>query len=125
MFLNYNPKTNRIDKFKPDFIFWLKKWDEYLILFVDPNGTEHTDGYRKIDGYIRTLGDKVSLFLNGLNIKTKLLFKAQYAANVEDKYRIYWFDISSFILSLIVRLVNSESNLVFYLTGVLKQEFKV
>jgi len=48
----YNPKTNRIDKFKPDFIFWLKKANEYLILFIDPKGTEHTDAYRKI--YIAT-----------------------------------------------------------------------
>ncbi|MFN3605353.1 MAG: DEAD/DEAH box helicase family protein [Leptonema sp. (in: bacteria)] len=49
----YQPKTNRIEKFKPDFIFWLKKGNDYTILFVDPKGTEYTDGYRKIDGYSR------------------------------------------------------------------------
>lgn len=49
----YNPKTNRIDKFKPDFIFWLKKENNYFILFIDPKGTEHTDAYRKIEGYSR------------------------------------------------------------------------
>ncbi|MGI6315023.1 MAG: DEAD/DEAH box helicase family protein [Patescibacteria group bacterium] len=49
----YNPKENNIANFKPDFIFWAQKGKRYLILFVDPKGTEHTDGYRKIDGYSR------------------------------------------------------------------------
>ncbi|HUM44310.1 MAG TPA: DEAD/DEAH box helicase family protein, partial [Fervidobacterium sp.] len=47
----YNSKTNGISKFKPDFIFWMQKDNRYLILFIDPKGTEHTDAYRKIDGY--------------------------------------------------------------------------
>ncbi|MCX8016256.1 MAG: restriction endonuclease subunit R, partial [Patescibacteria group bacterium] len=46
----YNPKENSIANFKPDFIFWAQKGKRYLILFVDPKGTEYTDGYRKIDG---------------------------------------------------------------------------
>jgi len=51
----YNSKTNGISKFKPDFIFWMQKDNRYLILFIDPKGTEHTDAYRKIDGYSRSL----------------------------------------------------------------------
>lgn len=47
----YRPKTNRTEKLKPDFIFWLKKGNDYTILFIDPKGTEYTDAYRKIDGY--------------------------------------------------------------------------
>src|SRR5690606_6661684 len=47
----YNPILNKISKFKPDFIFWLKNGTDYTILFVDPKGTEHTSAYRKIDGY--------------------------------------------------------------------------
>jgi hypothetical protein len=47
----YDPKTNRMARFKPDFIFWLCKGDRYWIVFIDPKGTEHTDFLRKIDGY--------------------------------------------------------------------------
>jgi len=94
----YNPKTNRIDKFKPDFIFWLKKGDEYTILFVDPKGTEHTDGYRKIDGYSRIFetGEQKGsrdFSYNGFTINTNLLLKSRRGiAEVLDNYKRYWFD---------------------------------
>jgi len=94
----YNPKTNRIDKFKPDFIFWLKKGDEYTILFVDPKGTEHTDGYRKIDGYSRIFEtgeqkESRDFSYNGFTINTKLLLKSRRGiAEVLDNYKRYWFD---------------------------------
>ncbi len=102
----YNPKTNRIDKFKPDFIFWLKKENKYYILFVDPKGTEHTDGYRKIDGYSRIFEiqnengiiSKDFLF-NNFNIKTKLFLKTEKDISyILEKYKTYWFnDISSWL----------------------------
>ncbi|MCD6283865.1 DEAD/DEAH box helicase family protein, partial [bacterium] len=40
----YNPKSNKIERFKPDFIFWLKekRSKNYYIVFIDPKGTEHT-----------------------------------------------------------------------------------
>jgi len=94
----YNPKTNRIDKFKPDLIFWLKKGNEYTILFIDPKGTEHTDGYRKIDGYskifeIGELKESKNFLYNGFNINTKLLLKSQRGiAEVLEDYKGYWFD---------------------------------
>jgi type III restriction enzyme len=47
----YDPVTNRMARFKPDFIFWFSKGDRYWIVFVDPKGTEHTASLRKIDGY--------------------------------------------------------------------------
>ncbi len=56
----YNPKVNNIAKFKPDFIFWLQKDNRYVILFIDPKGTEYTDGYRKIDGYSRIFEEEVN-----------------------------------------------------------------
>lgn len=93
----YQPKTNRIEKFKPDFIFWLKKDNEYLILFVDPKGTEYSDGYRKIDGYSKLFekGNNSSgnyFNYNGLKIKVKLLLKSQNIAMVLENYKQYWFD---------------------------------
>jgi type III restriction enzyme len=47
----YDPVTNRMARFKPDFIFWFSKGERYWIVFVDPKGTEHTASLRKIDGY--------------------------------------------------------------------------
>ncbi len=95
----YNPKENNMAKFKPDFIFWMQKENDYVILFVDPKGTEHTDGYRKIDGYSKVFETKErkeckSYPFNGFNIKTKLLLMPAHGgvAGVSNNYRKYWFN---------------------------------
>lgn len=94
----YNPKENKIANFKPDFIFWMQKGKRYLILFVDPKGTEHTDGYRKIDGYSRIFeaGEQKQsrdFLYNGFTINTKLLLKSRRGiAEVPENYKQYWFD---------------------------------
>ena len=94
----YNPKENNIANFKPDFIFWAQKGKRYLILFVDPKGTEHADGYRKIDGYSRIfeIGEQKQsrdFLYNGLTINTKLLLKPRRGiAEVLENYKRYWFD---------------------------------
>ncbi len=94
----YDPKENTIAKFKPDFVFWLQKGKKYFIIFVDPKGTEHTDGLRKIDGYVRifeTPDKKESRVfkLDGLDLSTRLLLKPRRGvAEVPDNYKKYWFD---------------------------------
>mgnify|MGYP000446549025 CR=1 FL=1 len=94
----YNPKENNIANFKPDFIFWAQKGKRYLILFVDPKGTEHADGYRKIDGYSRIfetgeLKESRDFSYNGFTINTKLLLKPRRGiAEVLENYKRYWFD---------------------------------
>lgn len=94
----YNPKENKIANFKPDFIFWMQKGKRYLILFVDPKGTEHTDGYRKIDGYSRIFEmDKQKknrdFSYKELTINIKLLLKPKSGiATVLENYKQYWFD---------------------------------
>lgn len=76
--LYFNFKTNRKDKFKPDFIFWLKKGDDYIILFVDPKGIGYTDVEIKIDGYSRVFETNVNCknvpktFLHSFNVCTNL-----------------------------------------------------
>jgi hypothetical protein len=95
----YNPKENAMAKFKPDFIFWMQKDNQYLILFVDPKGTEYTDAYRKIDGYSRIFEanerkkPKVFTF-NSLNINVKLMLKPAKGgvADIPAEYRKHWFD---------------------------------
>ncbi len=94
----YNPKENKISNFKPDFIFWMQKDKHYLILFVDPKGTEHADGYRKIDGYSKIFenGEQKQsrdFSYNGFVINTRLLLKPKRGiAEVLDNYKRYWFD---------------------------------
>jgi hypothetical protein len=94
----YNPKENNIANFKPDFIFWAQKGERYLILFVDPKGTEHADGYRKIDGYSRIfeIGEPKQsrdFSYNGFTINTKLLLKPPHGiTEVLENYKRYWFD---------------------------------
>ena len=87
----YNPKTNRIDKFKPDFIYWLQKGNKYLILFVDPKGTSFADYQHKVDGYKRTFENK-NFSYKGYKISTNLLLYTDNIANVGEAYRKYWFD---------------------------------
>jgi len=91
----YNPKENKISKFKPDFIFWIKKGSDYRIIFVDPKGTEHADAYRKVDGFIRLFEDRGVARVykyNGYSIRVNLLLKPKDIANTLDKYRKYWLD---------------------------------
>uniref|UniRef100_A0A7C1T1K1 DEAD/DEAH box helicase n=1 Tax=candidate division WOR-3 bacterium TaxID=2052148 RepID=A0A7C1T1K1_UNCW3 len=97
----YNPKENNIANFKPDFIFWAQKGNRYFILFVDPKGTEHTDGYRKIDGYSKifeteTNGRRVikDFKYENYTVNVKLLLKPARGGSerVPEMYRAYWFD---------------------------------
>jgi len=98
----YQPKTNRIERFKPDFIFWLKKGAYCKIIFVDPKGTEHTDALRKIEGYSRIFeveqnGDRAckefERFSNEREtIIVKLLFWTNEKAKSTEKYRRYWIE---------------------------------
>ncbi len=94
----YNPKEHNIANFKPDFIFWAQKGKQYLILFVDPKGTEHVDGYRKIDGFSRIfeIGEEKrsrDFSYNGFTINVKLLLKPRGGiAKVLENYKRYWFD---------------------------------
>ena len=88
----YNPKTHTIANFKPDFIFWMQKNNHYLILFVDPKGTEHADAYRKIDWYSKIFANKTNVY-EKLDVSVKLLFKPKHGmADILEEYRNHWFD---------------------------------
>lgn len=100
--LYLNPNTNKMEKFKPDFIFWLKKRDFYLILFIDPKGVKHTDFLQKIDGYSRIFEEKNNVekkpkvfnYRHGdenLNVIVKLFIKP-FKGKCPDNYSQYCFD---------------------------------
>jgi len=95
----YNPNINNISRFYPDFIFWLKKGNDYFIVFVDPKGTEHVSAYRKIDGY-KTLFEENNeakiidhtIENNVYKVRIKLLFRTDDTSKAAEEYKHYWFD---------------------------------
>jgi DNA-binding transcriptional MerR regulator len=91
----YDPKTNRMARFKPDFIFWLCKGSSYWIVFVDPKGTEHVDYQRKIEGYREVFykNGNPRVFYYGSTVVTVHLFIAvQDVSRVPEEYRAFAFD---------------------------------
>lgn len=87
----YDPKINSISKYKPDFIFWLKKGSEYKIIFVDPKGTVFSSYQHKVDGFRRIFENKVKS-QDDLRITVDLKLFTSDKAKVPEGYRKYWFD---------------------------------
>lgn len=91
----YNKAHNKIERFKPDFIFWLKKEDNYFIVFVDPKGTKHTDYEYKVDGYrfiFEENNGKKVFTKDQLNIKVYLYLFTEDVNRLSEGYKNYWFD---------------------------------
>jgi len=92
----YDPEENRIRQFKPDFIFWLQKGDEYFIAFVDPKGTKHTDFEHKVDGYKMVFEDDVGkpriFSYGGLRVQVRLFLYTEDVSRLPERYRAYWAD---------------------------------
>lgn len=81
-------------EFYPDFIFWMKKEQDYYIKFVDPKGlSREANPLDKIKGYENTFLRKDATY-NGNDIKTELLYYNKESSSREEieKYRFY--DIS-------------------------------
>jgi hypothetical protein len=91
----YNKEHNKIEKFKPDFIFWLKKANKYFIVFVDPKGTMHTDYEFKVDGYKSIFEEKNNKrqYPNGkLSIQVHLFLFTDDKNRLPEGYKKYWLD---------------------------------
>jgi type III restriction enzyme len=91
----YDGTSNKIREFKPDFIFWIQKGANYLIVFIDPKGTEHTDYQRKLDGFraIFEKGDAAKVFeCDGLKVRVYVFLAAQDVDGLPQLYKRYWFD---------------------------------
>lgn len=100
----YNPNSNKISYFYPDFIFWLKKGKNYYIVFIDPKGTEHTSAYRKIDGFKELFekdGTERTFEHNGFKVKIKLFLVPEDIAKTLGEYKKYWFEHCADMLSRI------------------------
>ncbi len=92
----YDPDANRIRQFKPDFIFWLQKGNEYQIAFVDPKGMTQSGYEHKIDGYkqlfLDSSGSPRIVEHNGMRVRVSLFLYTQDANRAPMEYQEYWFD---------------------------------
>jgi len=90
--------SNKIRKFFPDFIFWLKKDNYYYILFIDPKGTEHLAWTDKVIGFknlfeIKNVEKKFTY--KGYEVYFKLLLRTDDTTKLKSRineYSNYWFD---------------------------------
>lgn len=91
----YNRLSNKIERFKPDFIFWFKKDENYIILFVDPKGISYTDYEYKVDGYKQIFENKSNIKRFDIDkgkIIVKLFLYTKDRNKLSQGYRDYWFD---------------------------------
>lgn len=104
----YDRSSNRMREFHPDFIFWLKRWNQYTILFVDPKGMQNTDYEYKVDGYNELFLDPATrqprLFQhNGLDVRVVLAMHNPNATQASLGYQNYWYDHPREILERLQR----------------------
>jgi hypothetical protein len=89
----YDNKSKKVREFRPDFIFWLKKGNEYVILFIDPHGIEHTETLRKIDGYKEIFedGNGNPKIFDKAGLKIKVVFRFYNTDdNTPKEYKKYF-----------------------------------
>ncbi|QWK19121.1 MAG: DEAD/DEAH box helicase family protein [Hydrogenobacter thermophilus] len=105
IYIPYMDKEGRQARFIPDFIFWLKlREGKYLIYFIDPKGSAHTDYERKLDGYERIFvenGKPKEFEHKGLKVEVRLkLFNKDYSGG--EKYKDYWVNSQALFEDLVV-----------------------
>lgn len=100
----YDPEVNRILRFKPDFIFWLQRGEDYFIVFVDPKGRSHTDYEHKVDGYRMLFEDESGnprvFMYSGLKVRVYLRLHTEDRNRLAAGYQAYWFDHPEALFSL-------------------------
>ena len=96
-------------RFRPDFVFWLRRGRDYRIVFVDPKSTAYAAASHKIDGYADLFESKESvpqkrrafdLVVAGksLRIDVKLvMFNDPQGA--PQAYRRFWSDCPSVVFA--------------------------
>lgn len=93
----YDPASNKIRKFKPDFIFWISKGNEYYIVFVDPKGITHTEFEHKVDWFKRFFEENnkpKSFSFEDREVKVFILLYTDDVNKLPEGYKKYWFDVS-------------------------------
>jgi hypothetical protein len=102
----YDPRSNSMRKFNPDFIFWLKKDADYYIVFIDPKSTTYAQYQHKIAGYRYLFenddGSCKVISHDGLNVRVLAFMCTDDANVVAPAYRPYWFDRMETVLQRVL-----------------------
>lgn len=95
----FDPNSNTMRRFKPDFIFWIKRGNDYRIVFVDPKSTNFTNYQHKVDWYKKLFENngqpkvfQVSMGGQTYSVSVKLFLYSNNSANVPQLYQKYWID---------------------------------
>lgn len=95
----YLKSENRYSKFYPDFIFWIKKDNQYKVVFVDPKGTTYPNYMNKIDEFERIFykegAPKIYKYEN-LNVTFDLKLVGEDLNKVPEKYKSFWLSENDF-----------------------------
>ncbi len=90
----FNTEKGEYSNFYPDFIFWLRQGDKYIIIFIDPKGLKlgQDNARDKIKGF-EDIFKTVPLTFNGLTLEVKLFYYNIEFVNdtIIEKYRRYMF----------------------------------
>jgi len=92
-------KENIYRKFFPDFIFWIKKGENYKIIFVDPKGTSNSAYQNKVDEFEKLFleNGKAKIFTySDFKITFDLKLVASDVNSVSNKYKRYWLGMNDF-----------------------------
>lgn len=96
----YNDSSNLYSKFYPDFIFWIKKENDYKIIFIDPKGTTQSDYTNKVDEFEKLFknDDKSSKIFKyeKYNVVFELKLVGKDINSTPRKYREYWLQEGDF-----------------------------
>ncbi len=106
--------SNKIRKFFPDFIFWLKKDNYYYILLIDPKGTEHLAWTDKVKGFknlfeIKNVERKFTY--KGYEVYFKLLLRTDDTTKLKSRineYSNYWFDDIEVIFEKLPKIISNS-----------------
>lgn len=92
-------KENIYRKFFPDFIFWVKKDEDYKIVFIDPKGTSNSNYQNKVDEFEKLFlenGQAKIFTYKNFKITFDLKLVASDVKSVSDKYEKYWLGNDDF-----------------------------
>ncbi len=95
----FSTRDNNYHDFYPDFIFWIKKNNEYKIIFVDPKGTEYASYLSKIDAFEKLFleNGKPKIFkYKGYDVSLDLKLYFDGEGTIPNKYKSYWLTNDNF-----------------------------
>jgi superfamily II DNA or RNA helicase len=92
----YSNSRSKPDNFRPDFIFWFQKGNNYYIVFIDPKGTVYREFEDKLSGYKELFeenGKPKILNYKNLNCFVYCYLKTDDVDKVRSSgYQKYWFE---------------------------------